>query len=124
MDPGSSVFIEGPYGTVAYRATGPERGEILPQLGDILEILLDRRLVIAGYRESGSANELVSPPLIHAVLDDGDYTGEIVDKGLYVLVRDFELSGDPDKPLSVWCRVAPCDEQALIRAKLKPRPDN
>jgi hypothetical protein len=128
IDRESRLFVEGPYATVAYRATGGERGGIVPRLGDVLRVTKDRNLVIADFQTSGAANEYTAPPRMRLSIGEGDFTGETVKKDSLVIVRDLEISGVSDRPLSVWCRVAGCDDdthgciKAREESRLRNRP--
>ncbi len=108
-EPVSRSFVEGPYAHVAFRAGGSERGAVEPRVGDVLQVVKDRRLIISDFRRRGTALERTAPPLAHAVLTEDDDTGFAVQAGNLVIVRDVEISGDPGRPVSVWCRVADCD---------------
>jgi hypothetical protein len=109
--PGQLGFQEGPYLRVVYRPNSQARGNVVPELGDILQILKARGVNIADYRVSGTAKQMISPPLVHDPLTDGDSTGVELPLGALVLVRDVELSGYPGHASSVWCRVSECDSQ-------------
>lgn len=110
----SRDYIEGPYAEVAYRTTGTELGLIEPQKGDVLRILKNRRLIISEFVRRGTALEKIAPPQAHAVLSREDDTGYSASAGSLMIVRDVEISGDPGRPYSVWCRVEEC------RAELEP----
>lgn len=106
--PERKVFVEGPYGRVAYRPIGPERGATLPKINDVL-VLTDRRNVrIVGYRKTKLRREMVSPR--SRGLREEDLTGLILPKGAFVFVRDITLSQVPGREYIVWCRVADCHE--------------
>lgn len=111
------VYIEGPYASVAFRPTGAERGLLVPALGDVMRVTKDRRVIIANYRDEGLRNQMTSPPLIHGTLSEVDETGVTHPRGAFVIVRDVEVSGYPDRPASVWLRVAPCDSQTAACQK-------
>lgn len=105
------VYVEGPFATVAYRPTGGERGAIPPQVGDVLQIIKERRIIISNYRYDGLAHQLTSPSSFREVLTEDDETGMMFRKNDLVIVRDVETAGALSRPLSVWCRVAPCDTE-------------
>ena len=105
------VYIEGPYASVAFRPTGVQRGAVVPALGDVMQVTKDRRVIIANYRNEGLKHQMTSPPLIHEVLSPVDETGVTLPAGTFVLVRDIEISSYPNRPASVWLRVAGCDTQ-------------
>jgi len=97
-------FLEGPYAPVVFRPGSDERGAIMPKLGDILQIRKPRRVIIAGYRFSGLANQI-----LRASITTDDETGVVLEKGKLLLVRDVVLNQYPGRPYSIWCRVAECD---------------
>jgi hypothetical protein len=104
-------FQEGPYLKVVYRPNSPARGLLLPQLGDILQIIKPRSVMIADFHSAGTREALISPPLVHDPLVPGDRTGVTIPAGRLVMVRDVEMSGYPGRPPSVWCRVIECDTE-------------
>jgi hypothetical protein len=40
-----------------------------------------------------------------------DETGATLIQGTLVIVRDVKVSGYPERPASIWARVAECDRQ-------------
>jgi hypothetical protein len=100
------VYLDGPFAAVAYRPGAIERGALVPKIGDVLRIVKDRRVIVADFRSQGLRNQMTSPPLVHNVLAEDDETGEVLEKGTLVIVRDVEISGDPGRSDTVWCRVA------------------
>jgi hypothetical protein len=107
-DEDRGLFREGPFGRVAFRANGV-RGEILPEIGDVIEITKVRRLIIGRYQTRGAEYELTPPALLSDPLSDNDDTGRTLSKGRLVIVRDVDINGHPRRQASVWCRVAECD---------------
>jgi hypothetical protein len=82
----------------------------IPTLGDVLRVSKVRRLIIAGFRTNGLANQMVFPPLIADPLTPTDETGVEFDVGSLIIVRDVQLGAYPDRPAAVWCRVAACEK--------------
>lgn len=107
---GNDVYTEGPYARVAYRPTSGERGDILPEIGDVLIVRKERRVIIAGFRRSELTNQMESPGLLLAVVSDNDETGVVLPKDSLLLVRDVEISGYEGRDVSIWCRVADCED--------------
>lgn len=101
-----AVYLDGPFAAVAYRPGTVERGALVPRIGDVLRIVKDRRVIIADFQSNGLRDQMTSPPLVHDILSDEDETEEVLSKGTLVIVRDVEISHDPGRSDTVWCRVA------------------
>jgi hypothetical protein len=108
-DTPGGIYLEGPYAIVSYRPGTGERGAIVPRIGDVLQVVKDRRVIIANFKSAGLKHQLISPPLVHNRLTDVDETGEILKKSTLVIVRDVEISSDPGRSDTIWCRIAVCD---------------
>jgi hypothetical protein len=104
-----SIYVEGPYTSVAYRPGTSERGKIVPRIGDVLQVVKERRVIIANFKLEGLKHQMISPPLVNNLLADADETGEILKKSTLVVVRDVEISGDPGRSHTIWCRIVVCD---------------
>jgi hypothetical protein len=104
------VYVEGPFAEIAVPATRERRFADVPKVGDVLAVKRPRSLVVAEFGSRGAANELRSPPLVKEILDAGDYTGIVLGTGTVVVTRDVEVSGREGRPVTIWCRVAPCDD--------------
>lgn len=108
-NPSGGIYVEGPYTTVAYRPGARERGAIVPRIGDVLKVVKERRVIIANFKLEGLKHQMISPPLINPLLTDADETGVILKKSTLILVRDTEISGDPGRSHTIWCRIVVCD---------------
>lgn len=108
-DPPRGIYVEGPYTAVAYRPGAGERGAIVPRIGDVLQVVKERRVIIANFKLEGLKHQMISPPLINNLLADADETGAILKKSTLVVVRDLEISGNPGRSHTVWCRIVVCD---------------
>jgi hypothetical protein len=104
-----NAYLEGPYAEIAYRPVKIEQYTDVAQIGDVLSISKSRNVVIANYKTQGLKNQLISPALLNEVLSENDYTGIKLSKGMFVMVRDVEISASQGKRASIWCRVIECD---------------
>jgi len=104
-----NAYIEGPYAQIAYRPVNVEQHSKIARIGDILSIRKLRNVVIANYKTQGLQHQLKSPPLVNEVLSENDYTGIKLSKGMFVMVRDVEISASRGKRASIWCRIVECD---------------
>lgn len=78
---------------------------LVPRKGELLRLLAERNIIIAGYKTTGLAQQL-EPPWRLNNLSDTDYTGVKLPKDSIVEVRDISLGSFPDQPVVVWVRVA------------------
>lgn len=104
LDPAGTRYIRGPFYEIV-KSSYPGRS-LTPQKGELLRLLAERNVIIAGYKGTGFARQLV-PPWQLNVLSDADYTGVKLPKGAIVEVRDVGLGSFPGQPIVVWVRVAP-----------------
>ncbi len=111
------IYVEGPFLHVAYRPGAGERGSIAPSIGDVAAIRKERRVIIADFKVSALKHQMTSPPLLRDPLTEDDETGYTLSKNALVIVRDVEISGYPNRPVSNWCRVAACDTNTDACAK-------
>jgi hypothetical protein len=116
-------YVEGPMVRIIHRPTGSISD--VPKIGDVLQIDKTRKVIIANYKTSGIQYQMESPALVNAQLTDNDDTGIVLSPNTLVIVRDVEISGYYDRPVSIWCRIAACDvgsvqcQEALNRLKKK-----
>jgi hypothetical protein len=109
------TFSEGSYTPVVYRPNDAQRGSILPAIGDVLQVHMDRRVMIANFNSSSNreADILTSPALVDGDIYVHANTGKWVRRGALLLVRDVVPSYDPTKANginAIWCRVVECVE--------------
>jgi hypothetical protein len=91
------VVVKSPY---------DDPSDLLPRLGDSLQVTKERHLVISNFKESASVKQF-EPPWKQDILGDRDYTGVTLPVGAKVLVRDVSLGSFPGRPAAVWARVVP-----------------
>lgn len=103
LDPSGERYVRGPFFAVE-NSNYPDKA-LTPRKGELVRLLTERNVVIAGYRTSGLANQLVAPWTLN-VLSDADYTGVKLPKGAVIEVRDVGLGSYPGQPIVVWVRVA------------------
>lgn len=102
LDPGGERYARGPFFAVE-NSNYPDKA-LTPRKGELIRLLAERNVVIAGYKTTGLANQLVAPWRLN-VLSDADYTGVKLPKGAVIEVRDVGLGSYPGQPIVVWVRV-------------------
>lgn len=103
MNPKSEYYISDPlYKTEKSLYPTPA---LVPRKGELLRLLAERSIIIAGYKTTGLAQQM-EPPWRLNYLSDTDYTGVKLPKDSIVEVRDISLGSFPDQPVVVWVRVA------------------
>ena len=104
LDPGGERYVRGPFYSIE-KSNYPDK-TLTPRKGELVRLLSERNVIIAGYKTAGLANQFVAPWTLN-VLSDADYTGVKLPKGSVVEVRDIGLGSYPNQPIVVWVRVAP-----------------
>lgn len=122
------TFIEGPYAEVVW--TSAEQGITpgIPGLGDVLIVRKSRRVIIGGFKTSGLEHQMTSPALVSDTITEEDETGVQIPERSLLFVRDVEVSGYRERPVSVWCRVVACDAKipqcaSAVNSRRLPLPD-
>lgn len=103
LDPSGERYVRGPFFALE-NSSYPDKA-LSPRKGELVRLLTERNVVIAGYKTSGLANQLTAPWTLN-VLSEADYTGVKLPKGAVVEVRDVSLGNYPGQPIVVWVRVA------------------
>lgn len=103
LDPSGDRYVRGPY-FVVNNSNYPDKA-LTPRKGELIRLLAERNVVIAGYKTSGLANQFTAPWTLN-VLSDADYTGVKLPKGSVIEVRDVALGSYPGQPIVVWVRVS------------------
>ncbi len=103
LDSNGERYIRGPLYSVE-KSSYPDKS-LTPRKGELVRLLSERNVVIAGYKTTGLANLFVAPWTLN-VLSDADYTGVKLPKEAVVEVRDVALGSYPNQPIVVWVRVA------------------
>jgi hypothetical protein len=102
LDPNGTRYIHDQLYQVQ-RSTYPEKS-LVPRKGELVRLLVERNVVIAGYKSSFLSHQF-TPPWKLTVLSNNDYTGVIMPKGAVVEVRDVSLAAFPGQEQVVWVRV-------------------
>ncbi len=98
------VYVRGPFYKTE-NSSYPKKS-VVPRRGELIRLIADRNVIIAGYKTNGLAQQLM-PPWKLNVLSDADYTGVKLPKGVVVEVREVSLAANFSKqPTVVWVRVA------------------
>lgn len=103
LNPNGERYIRGPFYAVE-KSNYPDKA-LTPRKGELVRLLAERNVIIAGYKTTGLANQFTAPWTLN-VLSDADYTGVKLPKGSVVEVRDIGLGSFPNQPIVVWVRVA------------------
>lgn len=103
LDPNGERYVRGPF-YVVEKSSYPDNA-ITPRKGELVRLISERNVVIAGYKTTGLAKQFVAPWTLN-VLSDADYTGVKLPKEAVVEVRDVALGSYPNQPIVVWVRVA------------------
>lgn len=103
LDPDGQRYVRGPFFEIE-KSTYPDKS-LTPRKGELLRLLAERNVIIAGYKTSGLSQQFKAPWELN-VLADEDYTGVKVPKGAILEVRDVSLGSFPSQPVVVWVRVA------------------
>lgn len=97
------IFIEGPYVSVKNTTTRALRKFV--ELGDTVELKVDRKLIIVNFKKTGTTQKMVSPINV-GVISANDETGIKLPKGTKLVVRDLSEGRWPDNPnAALWLRV-------------------
>jgi len=103
LDLNGERYIRGPF--YSLEKSGYPDKSLTPRKGELVRLLSERNVVIAGYKTTGLANQFVAPWTLN-VLSDVDYTGVKLQKEAVVEVRDVSLGSYPNQPIVVWVRIA------------------
>ncbi len=97
------TFIEGPYVSVQNTTTRGMRRFV--EIGDTIELKVARKLIIVGFRTTGTTQKMISPINVSTISSD-DETGVVLPKGTRLTVRDVSEGRWPDNPnAALWLRV-------------------
>lgn len=104
LDPSAVSYVRGPFYKTE-KSSYPTTS-VVPRKGELLRLLAERNVIIAGYKTNGLARQFM-PPWQLNILSDVDYTGVKLPKDSVGEVRDVSLGSFPSQPVVVWVRVAP-----------------
>ena len=104
LDPNAEFYVRGPL--YEDEKSSYSETSIVPRKGELIRLLAERNLIIAGYKTDG-VNKLFMPPWQLNILSEADYTGIRLHKDSVIEIRDVSLGSFPGQPIVVWVRVAP-----------------